>query len=210
MARYIGPVCRRCRTEGTKLLLKGDRCFTTKCSVEKRNQWPGMHGAMFRRKGSDFGTQLRESQKLKRTYGLQAKQFYGYYERAFKMPGNTGTSMLQLLEGRLDNVVYRMGFAHSRSHARQMVLHGHIKINGRRTNVPSCQIGPGDTVAVAEKSKWFARSKDVHQVAVGRHGVAPWVSVDPEKLVGTFRTLPERSQLDQEIQETLVVEFFSR
>lgn len=209
MARYTGPVCRQCRTEGGKLFLKGDRCFTTKCSVEKRNYWPGMHAQVFRRRTSDYGTQLREAQKLRRTYGLMAKQFRDCYEEAFRQTGVTGMNMLKLLESRLDNMVYRMGFAHSRAHARQMILHGHLRVNGKRVRIPGYQCNPGDEISVPEGGKWFKRALDTHAVTLTR-GVPEWVSVDPDKLVGTFRVYPERSQLDQEIQESLVVEFFSR
>ncbi len=210
MARNSGPVCRQCRTEGGKLFLKGDRCFTTKCSVEKRNYWPGMHAQMFRRRTSDYGTQLRETQKLRRTYGLMARQFRGYYDKAFKMPGVTGSAMLRLLESRLDNVVFRMGLAASRAQARQMVLHGHIRVNGKRVAIPSAAVSIGDQISIPEGSKWFQRAKDTHAVALTRGGIPQWMSVDPEKLVGTFRLYPERAQLDPEIQESLVVEFFSR
>lgn len=209
MARSTGPSCRMCRTEGGKLFLKGDRCYTTKCSVEKRNYWPGMHAQMFRRRSSDYGVQLRESQKLRRTYGIQAGQFRKYYEMAFQAMGPTGMNMLKLLESRLDNLVYRMGLAHSRAHARQMVLHGHLRVNGKRVSVPSFICEPGDEISVPEKGKWFQRAKDSHAVALTR-GVPDWVGVDPEKLVGVFKVYPERSQLDQELQESLVVEFFSR
>ena len=209
MARYTGAVCRLCRAEGGKLFLKGDRCYTTKCSVEKRNYWPGMHGQVFRRRTSDYGTQLRESQKLRRTYGLMSRQYRSLFEKAFNQSGVTGMNLLKLLEARLDNMVYRMGLAHSRAHGRQMILHGHIHVNGKRVTIPSFVTEPGDELSVPEKDKWFQRIKDVHAVAQSR-GLPEWVSVDPDKLVGKFKTYPERSQLDQEIQESLVVEFFSR
>lgn len=209
MARYTAAVCRLCRVEGGKLFLKGDRCFTTKCSVEKRNYWPGMHAQMFRRRPSDYGTQLRESQKLRRTYGLMARKFRAYFEKAVNIPGVTGMNLLKLLESRLDNLVYRMGLAHSRAHARQMVLHGHVLVNGKKASIPSMLLEPGDDIALKENGKWFNRAKDIHAVALTR-GVPEWVSVDPEKLTGSFRVYPERAQLDQEIQESLVVEFFSR
>lgn len=209
MARYTAAVCRLCRVEGGKLFLKGDRCFTTKCSVEKRNYWPGMHAQMFRRRPSDYGTQLRESQKLRRTYGLMARKFRAYFEKAVNIPGVTGMNLLKLLESRLDNLVYRMGLAHSRAHARQMVRHGHVRVNGKRVTIASYHCTPGDEISIPEGGKWFERAKDTHAVALTR-GVPEWVSVDPEKLVGAFKVLPERAQLDQEIQESLVVEFFSR
>jgi len=209
MARYTGPVCRLCRTEGGKLFLKGDRCYTTKCSVETRNYWPGMHAQVFRRRTSDYGTQLRAAQKMRRTYGIQAKQFLDYYKKADAQLGVTGMNMLRLLESRLDNIVYRMGLASSRAHSRQMILHGHVRVNGKRVKIPSFQASPGDEISLPEGGKWHTRAKDTHAVALTR-GVPEWVSVDPDKLVGKYRVYPERGQLDQEIQENLVVEFFSR
>jgi small subunit ribosomal protein S4 len=209
MARYTGAVCRLCRTEGGKLFLKGDRCFTTKCSVEKRNYWPGMHAQVFRRRTSDYGTQLREAQKMRRTYGLQARQFRDYYEAALSEKGVTGTAMLLKLESRLDNLVYRMGMAQSRAHSRQMVLHGHVLVNGKKVKIPSYECNPGDEISLPEAGKWFKRALDTHAVALTRR-VPDWVTVDPDKLVGKYRVHPERSQLSQEIQESLVVEFFSR
>lgn len=209
MARYTGAVCRLCRTEGGKLFLKGDRCFTTKCSVEKRNYWPGMHAQMFRRRTSDFGTQLRAAQRMRRSYSVMAKQFRQYYDEANRLPGVTGTNMLRLLESRLDNLVFRMGLASSRAHARQMIKHGHVNVNGRRCSIPSYPCSVGDEISVPESSKWFRRVIDIHAVALTR-GIPDWVSVDPDKLVGAYKVLPEREQLDGEIQENLVVEFFSR
>ena len=209
MARYNGPVCRLCRTEGTKLFLKGDRCFTTKCSVEKRNYWPGMHAQPFRRRQTDYGTQLREAQKMRRTYGVMAKKFRQYYDQAIGQAGVTGMNMLRLLESRLDNLVFRMGFGSSRAHSRQMILHGHVRVNGKRVTIPSYQCEPGDEISIPNDGKWFKRALDTHAVSLTRGGI-DWLSVDPDKLVGSYRVYPERDQLDQEIQENLVVEFFSR
>jgi small subunit ribosomal protein S4 len=211
MARQIGPVCRICRAEGNKLFLKGDRCYSTKCSYEKRGYPPGMHGADKRRgRQSDFSVQLREKQKARRTYGVLEAQFQSYYERAVRKKGVTGTAILRQLEARLDNMVYRMGFAGSRACARQMVRHGHVLVNGKRVDVPSFQTPVGATVTVAEKSGYRARAKEWLTVARSRGAVPAWVTVDEEKVQGVFTALPTREQLPPDIQDNLIVEYYSR
>jgi len=212
MARDVRPVCRICRTEGKKLFLKGDRCFKASCAFERKPYWAGMHGKAKsgHRKVSDYGTQLREKQKLKKTYGMLERQFHKYFGVAQKSPGVTGTKLLQLLEARLDNVVFRMGFAHSRKHARQMVLHGHIQVNGRRVNVPSYEVGPGATVAVPEKSSWHSRAKEVVSLASSRGAIPDWIKVDADKVAGTFLKVPDRTQLPEDINEHQIVELYSR
>jgi small subunit ribosomal protein S4 len=211
MARDLGPVCRICRTEGQKLFFKGDRCFTTKCSFEKRSYWPGIHGKVksARLKMSDYGTQLRQKQKMRKTYGIMERQFRGYFARALKIKGVTGIKLLQFLESRLDNMVMRMGFVHSRAAARQLVLHGHILVNGKKVSIPSFQLKPGMEVAIRENSTVFGRCKENFQVSTSR-GVPDWVKVDPEKVKGVYLALPTREQLPPDIQENMVVEFYSR
>lgn len=210
MARYTGPKCRLCRAEGEQLFLKGDRCFSTKCAAVKRDYPPGQQGPFIRRRSSDYSTQLRATQKLRRQYFLMAKQFRAYYDEAVRRPGVTGTNLLILLESRLDNVVYRMGLASSRSHARQLIRHGHILVNGRKIDIPSYQCSPGDEIKIPDGTKWFARALDTHAVALTRSVIPEWLSVDPDKLVGQYRVIPERAQLSQNVNESLVVEFFSR
>ncbi len=213
MARYTGPVCRLCRAEGTKLFLKGDRCYTTKCSFEKRPYPPGMHGLARRRRPrpSDYALQLREKQKVRRMYGILEKQFRRYYEMATRKRGGvTGEVMLQLIESRLDNVVYRMGFAMSRDQARQMVRHGHIEVNGRKVDIPSYLVKVGSKIAVREKSPLRGRVKEFVGVNRTRGLIPKWVEVDEEKLEGVFAALPKREELPEDIQEHLIVEFYSR
>ncbi|MBI3891545.1 MAG: 30S ribosomal protein S4 [Candidatus Wallbacteria bacterium] len=211
MARDLGAVCRICRTEGQKLFFKGDRCFTTKCSFEKRSYWPGMHGKVksARLKMSDFGTQLRQKQKLRKSYGMLERQFAGYFEKALKTKGVTGIKLLQLLESRLDNMVMRMGFTRSRAAARQLVLHGHITVDGKKVTIPSYQLKPGNEIAVRETSTQLGRCKESYLIASSR-GIPDWVKVDPEKAKGTYLSLPTREQLPADIQENMVVEFYSR
>lgn len=210
MARYTGAVCKICRAEQAKLFLKGDRCFTTKCSFEKRPYKPGLHGqSRRRRKVSDYGTQLREKQKVRKTYGLLEKQFRSYYERATRMIGVTGTNLLRLLEGRLDNLVFRMGFATSRNQARQMVRHGHVLVNGKRMSIPSFHPPVTAEISIPEKSSYHARAKEAISIAKSR-GMMEWVSVDEEKVSGTYMQMPDRAQLPEDIQENLIVEFYSR
>ena len=208
MARYIGPVCRLCRREGDKLFLKGEKCFSSKCAIEKRPNPPGQHGAK-RGRLSDYATQLREKQKLRRIYGILEKQFRSYYHEADRRKGSTGENLLQLLESRLDNVVYRMGFGASRTEARQMVRHNAISLNGKKANIPSIQVKPGDVITVAGKSKDQLRVKAATEMAEQR-GIAEWLDVDFKKMQGTFKATPERSDLPSDINEHLVVELYSK
>jgi len=211
MSRYTGPVCRICRTEGQKLFLKGDRCYKQSCAFERKPYWPGMHGRMkgVHRKISDYGLQLREKQRIRKIYGLMEKQFYHYYEVALKAPV-TGTKLLQLLESRLDNLVFRMGFAYSRNHARQMVRHGHIFVNGKRVSIPSVQVKAGSIIQVPDRSGWNKRIKDVFDTASSRGTVPEWVRIDQEKIEGTYLKVPDRDQMPADLREHMVVEFFSR
>jgi small subunit ribosomal protein S4 len=208
LARYIGPQCRLCRREGEKLFLKGEKCFTSKCTIENRPVPPGQHG---QRKGrlSDYARQLREKQKLRRIYGVLERQFRGYYHEADRLRGSTGELLLQILESRLDNVAYRMGFGASRNEARQFVRHNGLQVNGRRVNIPGYRVKPGDIVAVAEGAKNQLRIKASMEMAQQR-GVSPWIEVDASKLQGVFKARPERSELPAEIQEQLVVELYSK
>ena len=211
MGRYLGSACALCRREGVKLYLKGDRCYSAKCAIEKRNYPPGPHGqsGSFRRKISDYATQLREKQKARRMYGVMERQFRGYFAEATKATGVTGAALLVLLETRLDNVVYRLGFAASRKQARQLVLHGHIRVNGKRVSVPSYLVKAGEQIAVAEvsrKSQYFqAVAKDL-----ARRSVAEWLSLDAQNLAGSVMSLPSRGQIDSQLKEQLIVEYYSR
>lgn len=208
MARYTGADCRLCRREGSKLFLKGDRCYTDKCAIERKNYAPGEAGKK-RIKESEYRTQLREKQKTKRIYGLLEKQFRGYYDIANRQPGVTGENLLRILESRLDNVVYRLGFAKSRDEARQIVRHGHIRVNGHRVNIPSFRVRPGDLVAVAPKSKDLLVIK-TSLISSERMEVPNWLEVDIEKLQGSVLALPERDQIPMDIQEQLIVELYSK
>ena len=209
MSRYSGPVCRQCRRENTKLFLKGDRCYTDKCSVERRNYAPGQHGQR-RTKVSDYGTQLREKQKVKRAYGLQEKQFKLYFTKADRMRGVTGENLLILLERRLDSVVYRLGFAASRAQARTLVRHRHFQINGHKANIPSQLVRPNDVVSLVEKSRQIACINESLD-SVMRRGVPSWVELDRDAYKGTMKTLPVRAELTTpEIQERLIVELYSK
>ncbi|GIX31557.1 MAG: 30S ribosomal protein S4 [Porticoccaceae bacterium] len=206
MARYLGPTCKLSRREGTDLFLKsGIRPLEDKC---RSSSAPGQHG---QRRGrlSDYGVQLREKQKVKRLYGVLEKQFRNYYQRASRRKGATGELLLQYLERRLDNVVYRMGFGATRAEARQLVSHGAILVNGRKVNIPSYQVSPGDVIAVRERAKKQLRIQSALQLATQR-GVVEWVEVDPNKLEGTFKRLPDRSELPSEINENLIVELYSK
>lgn len=209
MARLIGSVCRLCRREGTKLYLKGDRCYTDKCAIEKRAYPPGQHGSSFRQKLSEYGAQLREKQKVKRIYGVLEKQFRRFFGDAVRSKGMTGENLLKLLERRLDNVVYRMGFASSRNEARQIVGHGHILINGKRADIPSMLVKINDVVSVKEKSR-----KNVHILsaleASRRKGTFSWVEVDPNTFSGKVVADPKREELTLPIQEQMIVELYSR
>jgi len=209
LARYRGSVCRLCRREVQKLYLKGDRCYSDKCAVERRAFPPGQHGQSRRGKMSDYGLQLREKQKVKRIYGLAEKQFKLTYKRAARMKGVTGHNLLMLLELRLDNVVYRLGFASSRAQARQWVRHGHVQVNGRRVNIPSARVKPGDVVSVREKSRKIPQIVESLE-AVARRTVPTWLELDAENFSGTVKALPSREELTMPMQEQLIVELYSR
>ena len=208
MARYTGPDCRLCRREGAKLFLKGDRCYSEKCAMERRNYAPGEAGKK-RVKESEYRTQMREKQKTKRIYGLLEKQFHHYYEMANRQQGVTGENLLRILETRLDNVVYRLGFAKSRAEARQQVRHGHIFVNGRRVDIPSFRVRPGDLISVAPKAKEMLVIKSA-LISNERVQVQAWLEVDIEKLQGSVLALPQRDQIDSDIREQLIVELYSK
>ena len=208
MARYRDTVCRICRREGDKLFLKGDRCYTDKCAIARRGYAPGQHG-QGRKKMSEYGTQLREKQKAKRYYGLLENQFYHYFELATKMTGKTGENLLKVLESRLDNVVYRAGFAMSRPEARQLVSHGHFTVNGKAVNIPSYLVKAGDVVAIVEKSMSSDKIKGVLEANASRPALN-WLSVDTNKAQATVVNLPERSEIDLQVEEQLIVELYSK
>ena len=208
MARYTGAVCRLCRREGSKLFLKGDRCYTDKCSFSRREYAPGEAGRK-RVKESEYRMQLREKQKTKRLYGLLEKQFHHYYEMASRQQGVTGENLLRILESRLDNVVYRLGFAKSRAEARQQVRHGHIYVNGRRVDIPSFRVRPGDLVSVAPKAREMLVIESA-LISNERVQVPAWLEVDIEKLQGSVLSLPTRDQIDADIREQLIVELYSK
>ena len=208
MARYTGATCRLCRREGSKLFLKGDRCYTEKCAFARREYAPGEAGRK-RVKESEYRMQLREKQKTKRIYGVLEKQFHHYYEMANRQQGITGENLLRILESRLDNVVYRLGFAKSRSEARQQVCHGHIYVNGRRVDIPSFRVRPGDLVSVAPKARDMLVIKSA-LISNERVSVPAWLEVDIEKLQGSVLSLPERDQIDSDIREQLIVELYSK
>ena len=208
MARYREAVCRICRREGDKLFLKGDRCYTDKCAIARRSYAPGQHG-QGRKKMSEYGTQLREKQKAKRYYGLLENQFYHYFELASKMAGKTGENLLKVLESRLDNVVYRAGFAMSRPEARQLVSHGHFTVNGKPVNIPSYMVKAGDVVAIVEKSMSSDKIKGVLEANASRPALN-WLSVDKNKAQATVVNLPERGEIDLQVEEQLIVELYSK
>ena len=208
MARYTGAVCRLCRREGLKLFLKGERCYTDKCAIERRNYPPGEHGQA-RPKFSEYSVQLREKQKLRRMYGVLEGQFRRYFAMADRAMGVTGETLLQLLETRMDNVVYRLGFSTSRSEARQLVRHGHFLVNGRKLDVPSALLRAGDVVTVREKSREIARIKEALELAQ-RRGVPDWLEITPEAFTGKVKALPTRTDLTMPINEKLVVELYSK
>ena len=208
MAKYNDAKCRLCRREGTKLLLKGDRCFTDKCAFDRRPYAPGQHGRA-RKKLSDYAVQLREKQKVKRTYGVLERQFRRYYAEANRRTGNTGEVLLTLLECRLDNVVYRMGFGSTRAEARQLVSHCAILVNGKKVNIPSYAVKPGDVISVREGAKKQTRIIEALELA-GQNGFPSWVSVDAAKMEGTFKATPARDEIAHDINEALVVELYSR
>lgn len=209
MGRYIGPVCRLCRREGVKLYLKGERCYSPKCAMERRPYPPGQHGQKRARRPSDYAVRLREKQKLRRIYGISERQFRNLFEEASRKKGVTGSVFLGLLESRLDNVVYRLGFAVSRRQARQLVRHGHITVNGCRVDLPSYRVRPGDEIAVAEKSRNLELIRQNLEAMKGRK-VGPWLSLDVEGMKGKFLRLPDREDLALPVNEQLVIEFYSR
>lgn len=212
MARYTGPVCKLCRREGEKLFLKGSRCLSPKCALERRAYPPGQHGklAQFRRgRASDYSFQLREKQKARRVYGVLERQFRRYFREALRRPGMTGANLLALLESRLDNVVYRLGFAESRAQARQLVQHGHFAVNGRRTDIPSYLVRPGDVVEVRDGSRGKTFFKGLGDI-MGERPVPEWLEQDAKQLSGRVARLPERADIDLTFNEHLIVEYYSR
>ena len=209
MARYNGPVCRLCRREGMKLFLKGERCYTEKCAIEKRNMPPGQHGRLRKAKMVGYAVQLREKQKVKRIYGVLEDQFRGYFEQADRTRGGiTGETLLQLLERRLDNVVYRMGLGTSRAQARQLVRHGHFLVNGKKVDVPSYSLKSGDTVAVRETSRQNSTIIHATEEVKGR-GIPEWLSLEGE-MGGKVVSMPTREQINLPVQEQLIVELYSK
>lgn len=208
MARYKESVCRLCRREGLKLFLKGDRCYSDKCAFERRGYAPGDHGQM-RRKYSDYGVQLREKQKLKRMYGLLERQFRGYFAKADKQKGITGTNLLLFLERRLDNMIFRIGFANSRSEARQLVRHNHFLVNGKPVNIPSYLVNVGSEIQIREKSRKVERILEAMEI-VARRGVPQWLELNKENFKGVVKALPSREELVMPVQEQLVVELYSK
>jgi small subunit ribosomal protein S4 len=208
MARYIGPVCRLCRREGTKLFLKGDRCYTDKCGYDRRPYPPGQHGQR-RMKFTEYGIRLREKQKVARIYGIFEKQFRRYFGKADRSKGVTGENLLGLLERRLDSVSYRLGFACTRAEARQLVRHKHVSVNGHTVNIPSFQVKPGDKVEVREKSRKMARIASALEAAE-RRGIPAWLELDKGNFAGVIKSAPNREEITLPIQEQLIVEFYSR
>jgi small subunit ribosomal protein S4 len=208
MARTLGPVCRLCRREGAKLFLKGDRCYTEKCSVDRRAYPPGQHG-QGRLRVSNYGAQLREKQKVKRMYGLMERQFAGTVDRATRMRGRSGENLLQLLERRLDNVVFRLGFATSRAEARQLVRHGHFEVNGRKASTPSFLVRPGHVVTLREGSREIARIVGALEQLEGR-SLPGWLEIDKGSFQGIVKSLPARDDITLPIEEQLIVELYSR
>ena len=208
MARYTDSKCRQCRREGGKLFLKGEKCFTDKCAIEKRAYPPGQHGQR-RTRTSDYGLQLREKQKLRRIYGVLERQFASYYAEADRRKGSTGENLLKLLECRLDNVVFRMGFGASRSEARQLVKHNGILVNGKRNTIPSYQVKPSDSIELGARAKEQLRVKASVEAA-GQRGLPEWVDVDAKAMKGIFKAVPDRTELPSEINESLVVALYSK
>ncbi|HKM39242.1 MAG TPA: 30S ribosomal protein S4 [bacterium] len=208
MARYTGSVCRQCRREGMKLFLKGDRCYTNKCAIDRRGYAPGQHGQR-RRKVSEYGLQLREKQKARRIYGILERQFNRYYVIASQAKGVTGEVLLTMLESRLDNVVYRLGFARSRAEARQLVRHSHFAVNDRKVSIPSFRLRQGDVVKVREKSRTLPLFQELAELAAART-VPAWLESVPAELKGTVLRLPERAEIDVPIEEHLIVELYSK
>jgi len=209
LARYTDSSCRLCRREGLKLFSKGDRCYSEKCSFERRDYVPGDHGQAHKKQRSDYGVQLREKQKLKRLYGLLEKQFRGYFEKADQQKGITGTNLLIFLERRLDNMIFRMGLANSRVEARQLISHGHFLINGKPVNIPSYLLKAGDEVSVKEGSRKITRVLEAMET-VARRGVPHWLALDKENFKASIKLLPVREDLTMPVQEQLVVELYSK
>ena len=207
MARYTDSVCRQCRREGAKLFLKGDRCFGAKCAIVKRPTPPGQHGVS-RKKQSQYGIQLREKQKARRAYGVLEGQFRGYFQQASRMKGVTGENLLTLLERRLDNVVYRLGMGDSRAHARQLVTHGHIRVNGKKVNIPSFRVKLNDEITVRSGSQSMENLKQLREE--GNRMAPKWLSLDHENLVGKVIAMPQRDDIDLTIEEHQIVELYSR
>jgi len=208
MARYTGPVCKLCRREGVKLFLKGDKCIT-KCTLERRNTRPGQHGSGRARKASGYALQLREKQKVRRTYGILERQFRKHFDTAARRPGKTSENLLQILEMRLDNLVYRLGFADSRAQARQLVSHGHFAVNGRKTDIPSFIARPNDVISVRERSKDLEYFK-TRALLLAQKGVPAWLSLDVTNMSGRVTSLPSRTDLELPFEEQKVVEFYQR
>ena len=209
MARYTGPVCRLCRRTGEKLFLKGERCLTPKCAIEKRSNPPGQHGASRRRRVSEHGMQLKEKKRARSIYGVLERQFYSYYEEASRKSGVTGEHLLQFLERRLDNVVYRLGFAESRAQARQAIRHRHMTVNGRRVDIPSFRVKEGDVIGWTER----ARNTELYKIIVAdlrRKPLPKWLSLDAESVTGKVEALPEPSEMDVKVDDRMIVEFYAR
>ena len=206
MARYTGPSCKLCRREGQKMFLKGERCYSSKCALERRAYAPGQHGQE-RKKLSNYGLQLREKQKAKRFYGMQESQFRTCFEKASKKPGKAGENLLIALESRMDNVVFRMGFAASRKEARQLVRHGHFTVNGHKANIPSMELKAGDVVKVKEKSCASPKFKEIREMTIS---TPSWITVDADKLEGKILAMPQRQDIDTPIAEHLIVELYSQ
>ena len=210
MAKYTGPACRLCRREGTKLFLKGDRCFSDKCSVSRRAQAPGQHGVgTGRKRVKEYGLQLREKQKAKRYYGILEKQFKNYFVKADKKEGQTGENLLTMIERRLDNVVYRMGMAECRRDARQLVLHGHFTVNGKKVNIPSLIVKPGDVIAVKESSRSSVKFKTLAE-SEGGVRIPKWIDSDKKNFTAKVVAMPAREDIDFEFNEQLIVELYSK
>ena len=206
MARYTDANCKLCRREGQKLFLKGERCYSTKCAIERRNYAPGQHGKA-RKKQSEYGLQLREKQKAKRFYGVPETQFRNLFDKAVKKKGQTGENLMIALETRLDNVVFRLGFAASRKEARQLVTHGHFTVNGKKANIPSMEVKAGDVIKVKEKSTSSPKFKEIKEMSIT---VPSWMSVDVDKLEGKVIAMPRREEIDTPIAEHLIVELYSK
>jgi len=208
MAKYNGPVCKLCRREGMKVFLKGDRCYTDKCAFDRRPYPPGQHGQR-RSKFTEYGIRLREKQKVRRIYGVLERQFRKYFHEADRKKGVTGENLLSLLERRLDSVAYRLGFASTRTEARQLVRHRHFTVNGKTVNIPSFQVKPGDKVSLREKSRTKPRIVECLE-GVGRRGVPEWLELEKENFAGTVKNMPNREEITLPIKEQLIVEFYSR